>query len=115
MRRWIIQSFSLIATFGDDSLLIHNDGSHRHFTFIKCDDSLVKSFLHPVIMRGERILREKFGQVSGAFRKIMALKNQRDAVMLFALRVVQVMLKAMSNVENRMAITVGGLENVVFL
>jgi len=45
----------------------------------------------------------------------MALKNQRDAVMLFALRVVQVMLKAMSNVENRMAITVGGLENVVFL
>jgi len=66
-------------------------------------------------MRGERILREKFGQVSGAFRKIMALKNQRDAVMLFALRVVQVMLKAMSNVENRMAITVGGLENVVFL
>ncbi|GEM_PF-2277519 len=44
----------------------------------------------------------------------MALKNQRDAVMLFAPRVVHVMLKTMSNVENRMTITGGGLEKVVF-
>ena len=45
----------------------------------------------------------------------MALKNQRDAVRLFAPRVVQVMLTTMSNVENRMTLTGGGLENIVFL
>jgi hypothetical protein len=63
----------------------------------------------------EGIEWKQFRQVSGAFRKIMALKNQRDAVMLFAPRVVHVMLKTMSNVENRMTITGGGLENIVFL
>jgi len=45
----------------------------------------------------------------------MALKNQRDAVMLFAPRVVHVMLRTMSNVENRMTITGAGFENIVFL
>ena len=62
----------------------------------------------------EGIEWKQFRQVSGAFSKIMALKNQRDAVRLFASRVVQVMLTTMSNVENRMTITGGGLEILCF-
>ena len=68
--RGIIQCLALIATFGDDSLLINDDCSDRHFTFIKSDDGLVERFLHPVVVWRERILRKQFRQVSGAFRKI---------------------------------------------